>query len=127
MCEKYNAKRVVLDETDILQYFDCDYHRYVQGACCHNSKIYSLEGFTNSISNPPAIRVIDTELKKEILFKKVEDLGYNIEPEMIDFENDIPVSSILYVGMSKTKYLKSSGRSRYTKMLADDMKVFYSE
>ena len=33
--------------------------------------------------------------------------------------------SILYDGMSRTKYLKPSGRSRYTKMLADDMGEFY--
>lgn len=45
----------------------------------------------------------------------------------MDFENDIPVSSILYHGMSRTKYLKPSGRSRYTKILADDMKVFYEK
>lgn len=43
----------------------------------------------------------------------------------IDFENDVPISAILYDGMSRTKYLKPSGRSRYTKMLADDMGEFY--
>lgn len=43
----------------------------------------------------------------------------------IDFAKDIPISSVLYDGMTRTKYLKSSGRSRYTKMLADDMKAFY--
>jgi hypothetical protein len=43
----------------------------------------------------------------------------------MDFDNDVPVSSILYDGMSRTKYLKPSGRSRYTKMLADDMNEFY--
>lgn len=45
----------------------------------------------------------------------------------IDFEKDIPISSVLYHGMSRTKYLKPSGRSRYTKMLADDMKAFYEK
>ncbi len=44
---------------------------------------------------------------------------------VMDFESDIPISSILYDGMSRTKYLKPSGRSRYTKMLADDMGEFY--
>lgn len=44
---------------------------------------------------------------------------------MMDFDTDIPISSILYDGMSRTKYLKQSGRSRYTKMLADDMSEFY--
>ena len=33
-----------------------------------------------------------------------------------------PLSSILYDGLSRRKYLKPSGRSRYTKMLADDLK-----
>ena len=45
----------------------------------------------------------------------------------IDFNKDIPISSILYDGLSRTKYLKPSGRSRYTKMLADNLKLFYRE
>lgn len=44
---------------------------------------------------------------------------------VMDFDSDIPISSILYDGMSRTKYLKPSRRSRYTKMLADDMGEFY--
>jgi len=43
----------------------------------------------------------------------------------MDFEKDIPVSAILYDGLSRTKYLKPSGRSRYTKLLSDDMNDFY--
>lgn len=43
----------------------------------------------------------------------------------MDFDNNIPISSILYNGMSRTKYLKPSGRSRYTKMLAEDINKFY--
>lgn len=45
----------------------------------------------------------------------------------MDIENDTPICSILYDGMSRTKYLKPSGRSRYTKLLADDLKVFYEK
>jgi len=89
LCKQYNVKRIVLNIADIRNYFDCNYHRYVQGACCYKGKIYSLEGFTNSAENPPAIRIIDTKLKKEITFKKFEDFGINIEPEMIEFEDDI--------------------------------------
>ena len=44
---------------------------------------------TDNLDNPPAIRVIDTNLKKEIAFKHFKDLGNNIEPEMIDFYDDI--------------------------------------
>lgn len=43
----------------------------------------------------------------------------------IDFANNIPLSSILYFGMSKTEYLKTSGKSRYTKKLSDDMRAYY--
>ena len=89
MCEKYGVKKVVLTSDDILEYFDCDYHHFFQGASCHDGKIYSLEGFTDNKDNPPAIRVIDTKLKKEIAFKLFKDLGTNIEPEMIDFYDDI--------------------------------------
>lgn len=89
LCETYGVKKVVLREEDLLQYFDCDYHHYVQGACCSEGKIYSLEGFTDSVENPPAIRVIDAQLQKEILYKQFDELGTNIEPEMIDFENGI--------------------------------------
>lgn len=45
----------------------------------------------------------------------------------IDFENDIPISAVIYHFMSRTKYLKSSGKTRYTKQLADDMNVYYKD
>ena len=45
----------------------------------------------------------------------------------MDFNNDVPVSAILYDSMSRTKYLKSSGRSRYTQLLADEISRFYGE
>ena len=45
----------------------------------------------------------------------------------MDLNADIPISAALYHGMSRTKYLKPSGRSRYTKQLADDMNDFYSK
>ncbi len=43
----------------------------------------------------------------------------------IDFENNIPVAAALYHHMSRTKYMKTSGKTRYTKQLADDMKAQY--
>ncbi len=45
----------------------------------------------------------------------------------MDFENDIPASAILYAGMQNTKYLKATGRTRYTKQLAEDMQAYYSK
>ena len=88
ICNKYHVKRVKLQDSDVLEYFDCNYHHFIQGACCHRGKIYSLEGFGGSSDNPPGIRVIDLNSKKEISFEKFEDYGINTEPEMIDFDNN---------------------------------------
>lgn len=104
MCEEYNVRKVVLQSSDILEYFDCDYHHFVQGACCKNGIIYSLEGFTDSTDNPPAVRIIDTKLKKEIEYKRFKDFGINIEPEMIYFEDDICYYSDHYGNMYKLSF-----------------------
>jgi len=86
--EKFDVKRKVLNIEDIKEYFDCDYHHFMQGATFYDGKIYSAEGFTNSDDNPPAMRVIDTNLKKETKFIDFVKTGYKIEPELIDFDGD---------------------------------------
>ena len=45
----------------------------------------------------------------------------------MDLDNDIPVSAILYFGMEGTKYMSVTGRTRNTKLLADDMLEYYSK
>lgn len=84
----FDAKRVILKKEDIIDFFDCEYHRYVQGACLHNGIIYSLEGFSDSKNNPPAIRLIDTYENKQKKVYYFSDFDLTIEPEFIDFEND---------------------------------------
>lgn len=88
-CERYGVKKVTLGVDDIKEQFDVEYHHYVQGACCHNGKIYSVEGFTNNEKNPPALRIINTQTKKQELCVMFADLGMSIEAEMIDFKNDV--------------------------------------
>ena len=87
--ETYGVRKVTLYPEDIIEYFDCDYHHYIQGACCHKGKIYSLEGFANSEDNKPAIRIIDTKQKKQVYYKTFGEYGILTEPEMIDFFDDI--------------------------------------
>ncbi|MEE1043127.1 MAG: hypothetical protein UH854_04100 [Clostridia bacterium] len=89
ICEKYGVNKVVLNKEDIIDYFDCPYQRYVQGACCNKGMIYSLEGFTDSENNPPAIRIVDTKARKEVALEYFKNLGNNIEPEMIDFDDGL--------------------------------------
>jgi len=83
---RFNVKKVVLGKEDIREYFDCEYHRFVQGAILHEGKIYSTEGFSFDKINRPAIRVIDLADKTEKYFD-ITELGINEEPEFIDFYN----------------------------------------
>ena len=84
------VKRVVLTKDDICDYFDCQYHNYIQGGCFNEGKIYSVEGFTKSEVAPAAIRVIDTVLKKQILYRQFKDFGIDDrESEFIEFSDGI--------------------------------------
>lgn len=44
----------------------------------------------------------------------------------LGFGDDIPVRMILYSGMEATKYISSTGKTRNTKMLVDDMQEYYA-
>ena len=81
----YGVKRVILTPEDICDKFDCPYHRFIQGAILHNNTVYSTEGFSNDESRRPAIRVIDLVDKKEKQYIDLLNMGYECEPEMIDF------------------------------------------
>ena len=82
------VRRLVLTPADIRAQFDCTYHHFVQGAACFQGTIYSTEGFTNNVANPPAFRVITLATGEE-RYIDITALGCNEEPEMIDFYNDI--------------------------------------
>ena len=45
----------------------------------------------------------------------------------MDFERDIPFTAILHNALLGTKYMKSSGKTRYTQQLADDLYEFYQK
>lgn len=83
------VNRAVIKKEDILYYFDCEYHNYLQGACFKDGIIYSVEGFTDSKTSPPAIRLIDTAAKKQMQKHYFSDHGLPAEPEFIDFRGDI--------------------------------------
>jgi hypothetical protein len=82
---RYGVPVVTLDPTDIVEWFDCPYQHYVQGACTHKGRIYSLEGFTNNEVHAPALRVIDPVQRREIAAYRLAEFGLAIEPELIDF------------------------------------------
>lgn len=95
---RYGVKRVVLGKEDVIEMFDCEHHNFVQGACCRNGRIYSLEGFNNKpgTDRPPALRIIDASAKKQVCFINLADHGFDKEPEVIDFFGDECICSDVY-------------------------------
>lgn len=59
----------------------------------------------------------------QIAFAKYMTDAFNTP---MDFERDIPVSAVLYYGMQNTQYIKSTGKTRYTKQLAEDINSYYT-
>lgn len=45
----------------------------------------------------------------------------------MDFTADIPFTAVLHNALLDTKYMKSSGKTRYTQQLADDLSVCYQK
>lgn len=72
----------------------------------------------NTCDNKPAFENDPLTIRFAVYLESVFETPMNLE-------YDVPISSILYNGMSRTKYLKPFGRSRYTKKFVDDMNEFY--
>lgn len=83
--EKLGVRKVVLNTQDIKEYFDCEYHRFIQGACFHGGKIYSVEGFSGDEKNKPALRVIDVRNKRQEHYVDFVEMDMPVEPEFIEF------------------------------------------
>lgn len=83
------VNKVLLNENDIIDSFECEYCRFIQGACVYKDKVYSLEGFGHDKVNIPAIRIINPQTKLQESFKPFENFDSPTEPEFIDFWNDI--------------------------------------
>lgn len=84
----YGVKKVVLNFEDAREFYHCPYHRFPQGAIAYGGRIYSTEGFSNDEKNHPAIRLISLEKQEQELYVDIMELGYTVEPEMIDFYMD---------------------------------------
>ena len=82
----YGVRRLVLTEGDILDSFDTPHHHFIQGGIAYEGKIYSTEGFEGEVERP-AIRIIDLEKKEQIAYFDLFSMGYDKEPEMIDFSD----------------------------------------
>lgn len=57
--------------------------------------------------------------------KKFSEYMATVFDSTFDFENPTPISAILYYALENTKYLATTGRTRNTQQLADDLKKYY--
>ena len=89
--ERIGARVVTLTPDNILYWFDCPYQHYLQGACVHGGRIYSLEGFTDDPKNPPMLRVVDLQRREQIASVALQEWGLTVEPELIAFCGDSAV------------------------------------
>jgi len=85
--QEYGVNLVTLQSEDILDYFDTEYHLYIQGACCYDGKVYSSEGFNERV--PTALRVISLADRKQIHHTNLVEMGYPTEAEFVDFRKGI--------------------------------------
>ena len=73
----------------IEQQFDECYVNYMQGACCHNGILYSVEGFDLPNERArPAIHIFDTNAQKLVLEADLEQFGLTREPEFVEVYKD---------------------------------------
>ena len=82
------VKSVILTERDLVDYFDVEYHRFIQGGTFHRGKIYEVEGFGSRTISAPAVRIIDPVKKRQEFFLLFPVIGLPFEAEFIDFCGD---------------------------------------
>ena len=77
----------ILTKDEIIDFFDTDYHRTLQGAAVHNGIIYSVEGgsYRPEQKHAAGLRIILPEQKRLSLYQCMWDLGIFEEPEGIEF------------------------------------------
>lgn len=93
-----------------------------------NSKITAMSSQTFTL-NPAETAIEEEEALYVENSLKLEFESYmeEIFEAPMDFENDIAISTILYYGLEGTKYMSSTGKTRNTQVLADDMQRYYRE
>lgn len=89
-----DGEEVVLQESDIEDYFDVDYFYYIQGGCYYNGKIYASCGFT---ANDCMLYAVD--LNSKSITSRVPLGGFVGEPETVFIYNDV-----LYVSSGANLY-----------------------
>lgn len=80
--EIWGVPVLTLEKEDIRSSFNGGYSHFLQGACCHDGKLYSTEGF-NGPEEPPCIRIFDLQQGCQIAELPLFHWGFELEAECI--------------------------------------------
>ena len=102
----------------------CTKHR-----CRLENSVVTAKSSLSFILEPAEMVLEERQAKQDVSLLELEFTSYmeEIFQEPVDFERSVPISAILFAGMENTKYMKSTGRIRNTKLLADEVNNFFKE
>ena len=136
--DRYLKYCPICAEEDRQKYGEAYWHRShqirnMQLCCKHNCMLESSAVTANSERTftfcPAEVYAIK---KNTVLCENDSLINYNrylcdVFNAPIDFVSAIPIHIALFNALEGTKYVKNSGKCRNTKLLSDDIKVFYKD
>lgn len=81
--EAWGVPVATLGKDDVKTQFDTPYSRYIQGACYHDGKVYSVEGFSDE-KNPAKMQIVDLRTQKLHTVIDLYTMGLTVEPEFVN-------------------------------------------
>ncbi|MBQ8186118.1 MAG: hypothetical protein IJ037_04525 [Clostridia bacterium] len=87
-CEEWGVPVVTLTQEDIRSRFDCPYSRYIQGACYHDGRVYSIEGFSDA-KNPAKMQIVDLVRGELHAVIDLYAMGLTVEPEFVNVHDGV--------------------------------------
>lgn len=137
--EQYLKYCPICSREDRQQYSETYWHRKHQirniGICPkHKCKLMDSIVLARSMSLysfitaeeviPDSEEYISVDNSQQLGFAEYTEQVFDVP---VNFEKDIPLSSILYYAMRNTEYMKSTGNSRHMTKFVDDMTHFYEQ
>lgn len=86
--DAYGVPVVTLSKDDVKSQFDMPYSRYIQGACYHNGRVYSVEGFSDH-PNPAKMQIVDLRQQKPRAVIDLYGMGLTVEPEFVNVHDGV--------------------------------------
>lgn len=79
---------VTLSKDNVKSQFDVPYSRYIQGACYHDGRVYSVEGFSDH-PNPAKMQIVDLRQQKLRAVIDLYAMGLTHEPEFVNVLDEV--------------------------------------